>query len=190
MSKTWLETINDVNERFRQDINLDVLPSRAPGNAVITCMDPRVNLNAIGIPDFEEDGSLDSNTRIIRTLGARAEERSLLVGVMLAGIKEIAVLMHTDCGCCLAHKNIDTLLERLDNRLDEHELAALRTKFGEPFKDKLLKYLKTFQDPFEAIKEEVKHIKQLPFIPKDVRVHGLVYTLETGKVEVVVNGYA
>ena len=79
----WITEIVEANAAFRDRIEVAKLPvKRAPGRAVITCMDPRVNLRAIGVQPFFEDGGNDSTTRIIRTLGAIADERSLLVGIL------------------------------------------------------------------------------------------------------------
>ena len=91
----WLESILLDNARFRKRISLDRLPvQRTPGAlAVITCMDPRINLEAIGIPGFTQHGSGTSSVRIIRSIGAMAEPRSLVIGIFLAGIREVVVLM-------------------------------------------------------------------------------------------------
>jgi carbonic anhydrase len=53
----------------------------------------------------------------------------------------------------------------------------------------LLGWLRAFQDPREAVKTEVTRVKGFPFVPRSIAVHGLVYDLATGQVEVVVNGY-
>jgi len=37
--------------------------------------------------------------------------------------------------------------------------------------------------------QEVNAIKKLDFVPDSLIVHGLVYDLLSGKVEVIVNGY-
>jgi len=190
-TQSWLETIKQKNQAFTSKVNPDDLPTaRAPGPAVITCMDPRVNLAALGIPGFADDGSNDSAVRIIRTIGAMVEERSLIVGIFLANISEIVVLMHTDCGCCLAHKNIDTIISRMEERLPAERFTSFKEELGEPFRENLLAHLKAFEDPLEAVKKEVASIKALSYAPDNLVVHGLVYTLETGKAEVVVDGYA
>lgn len=190
-TQSWLESIKEANRAFTDRVSADDLPTaRAPGPAVITCMDPRVNLGALGIPGFAEDGSNDSAVRIIRTLGGMAEERSLIVGMFLANISEIVVLMHTDCGCCLAYKNIDTIISRMQKRLSEEAFGSFKGRIGEPFRENLLAHLKAFEDPFEAVIKEVVAIKALPYAPENLVVHGLVYGLETGEAEVVVDGYA
>jgi carbonic anhydrase len=190
-TELWLDTVLQANARFRARIRPERLPvQRAPGTvAVITCMDPRVNLEAIGIPPFAEDGARDSSIRVIRTIGGMADARSLVIGMFLAGVREFAVLMHTDCGCCLAHSRIDTIMENMEKRLDPDRLQAFRETIGEPFRENLRTWLKAFEDPRDAVQQEVAAIRALPFMPPDVAIHGLVYEVSSGNVEVVVNGY-
>lgn len=190
-SNNWLETIVHENERFRQRVSLDNLPvQRTPGSlAVITCMDPRVNLEAIGIPRFTSQGEGKSSVRIIRTIGAMAEPRSLVIGNFLAGIREVVVLMHSDCGCCLAFSKVDTIIENMNKELSASQLQEFKTEIGEPFRENLIDWLKVFEDPREAVKKEIDSIKSLPFVSEKMIFHGLVYEISTGKVEVVVNGY-
>lgn len=191
MNTTWLDHIRESNRAFKQRVSEVSLPTaRASGPAVITCMDPRVNLAALGVPSFAEDGGSTSAVRIIRTIGGMAEERSLLVGIFLANISEIVVLMHTDCGGCLAHKNVDLIISRMHERLPTEALHGYKERLGEPFRERLREHLKAFKDPFEAVEKEVAAIKALPYTPDDLVVHGLIYTLATGVVEVVVDGYA
>ncbi len=114
---SWLEEIREANGRFKEKIDIDVLPTeRQPcPYAVVTCMDPRVNLESAGIQPFKLNGELKSQVRVIRTIGGMAENRSLIVGIHLAGFKEIAVIMHTDCGCSLAYHKIDRIPEIIDS---------------------------------------------------------------------------
>ncbi|NDJ75533.1 MAG: hypothetical protein GYB65_04675 [Chloroflexi bacterium] len=186
----WLDQIKTANSAYQARIVPGKLPvERAPGPAVITCMDPRVNLEAIGIPAFAGDGAGASPVRIIRTLGAMADSRSLLAGIFLAGFREIVLLVHTDCGCRLAYARIDVIVENMQNRLSPAAFQAFRADIGEPFAEKLRTYLKAFQDPRAAVEREIDSIRRLPFVPDDLILHGLLYELETGRVEVVVNGY-
>ncbi len=186
----WLDDITAENKRFRERIDLKKLPTdRASGHAVITCMDPRVNLEAIGIPGFDRTGGGTSTVRIIRTLGGVADDRSLLVGVFLAGIREMTVVMHTDCGSCLAYANIDVIVDNLRQRLPADRFAAFQSEIGEPFRDRLRQYLKVFQTPEEALERELERIRHLPFIPEDLILHGAIYELTSGAIQVLANGY-
>lgn len=188
---SWLDSILDENRRFGQQIQADELPTeRQPcPYAVVTCMDPRVNLAAVGIPPFEPTGASHSQVRVIRTLGGIAEERSLVVGIHLAGFKEVAVLMHTDCGCSVAFAKADTIVENLEANLSPEQWQQFRESLGEPVRDRLRTWLHAFEDPRQAVTNEVEAIKAHPFVPDSLVVHGLVYDLSSGTVEVVVNGY-
>jgi carbonic anhydrase len=187
----WLDQIVAENSKFNARIHPDKLPiARMPGPAVITCMDPRVNLESVGISGFSGEGEGESSVRIIRTLGAMADNRSLLVGIFLAGVREIVLLMHTDCGCCLAYSKIDVIVENMKNRLSSEAFRAFKAEIGEPFAERLRTYLKAFEDPHKAVKKEIESIRRIPFVPDELILHGLLYELNSGKVEVVVNGYS
>lgn len=184
-----LASILQANKTFKAQIFENKLPARQPDSlAVITCMDPRINLEALGIQQFSADGAGHSAVRIIRTIGGMADERSLIIGLFLAGIRELVVLMHTDCGCCLAHSKIDTLIENMQDSLTPNQLKNVHQKIGAPFRDRLQAHLKTFENPIAAVKQEVERLKQLPFVPEGIIVHGLVYDVATGDIEVVVSG--
>ena len=187
----WLEQLIDHNKMFLNNIDARQLPTqRQPcERAIVTCMDPRMNLEAVGIPAFKPTGQIQSQVRIIRTLGARCDDRSLLAGIHLAGIKEIAVLMHTDCGCCLAWHNVNTIIDNLKTDLSTKALEKLTDEIGDLEKQSLRKWLQAFAHPYQAVADEVDIIKSKPFACNDLIVHGLVYELETGTCEVVVNGY-
>ncbi len=186
----WIEDIQSVNLAFKSRVDKDKLPvAREKGTAVITCMDPRVNLEAIGIPSFSEKGEGYSSIRIIRTLGAMADYRSLIVGIYLAGIREVMIMMHTDCGCCLANSKIDVIMNNMQSQLSEQSFYAFKAEIGEPFEANLRRYLKTFDNPHDAVVAEIDRIRDLNFIPDDLILHGVVYELSSGNINIVVNGY-
>lgn len=58
-----------------------------------------------------------------------------------------------------------------------------------PSREKLIAWLKAFENSRDAVRNEISLLKELSFVPDDVIFHGLVYHLETGAVGVVVNGY-
>jgi carbonic anhydrase len=191
LMNSLLSDIKTANEKFIRRIDLDNLPvQRTPGRLlIVTCMDPRVNLESVGVEPFGADGSCNSDVRVIRTIGGMAETRSLIIGIHLAGIKQIVIMMHTDCGCCAAWSKADAIIASMETTLGAEELIATRALIGEPFgKESLRKYLFAFDNPIDAVKNEVERIRVLPFVPKDVAIYGLIYELATGKVEVVAVG--
>jgi carbonic anhydrase len=188
---TWLHQIVQSNAQFtaRIDTHYHPLKRESCPYAIITCMDPRVNLEAVGIPPFTHEGMVGSQVRIIRTLGAMSDHRSLVVGIHLAGFKEIALMMHTDCGGHLAYTHIEKLIENMRTNLSDTQFYEFTRMIGEPFTEKLIDWLKAFEDPGEAVKQEILRLKSQPFLPHSLVIHGLIYDLSTGAIEVVINGY-
>jgi len=187
----WLKKICETNDQFKEQVDVDVLPTerRPCPYAIVTCMDPRVNLESVGIQQFTPNGELRSQIRVIRTIGGMHENRSLAVGIPLAGFKELAVIMHTDCGCSLAYHKVDKIIENMEANLGPKKVKDIKNIIGEPFRKNLLEWLHAFQNPREAVKKEVVDIKNSPFVPDTMNIHGLVYDLSSGGIEVVVNGY-
>jgi carbonic anhydrase len=188
---SWLETMLEHNAAFQARVNPDKLPvQRTPGkHAIVTCMNPRVNLEAFGVPSFGVNGEGSSSVRIIRTIGAIPEPRSIIIGLFLAGIREVALVMHTDCGCCLAFSKIDAIIQNTQDVLTEQQWQTFKEEIGKPFRERLINYLHVFEDPRVALVQEIKMLKQQPFIPEDLIVHGLLYEVATGRLEVINNGY-
>jgi carbonic anhydrase len=77
----------------------------------------------------------------------------------------------------------------MQQRLSSQAFEAFRQEIGEPFGERLRDHLKAFEDPRLAVQQEVESIYSLPFAPADLVVHGLVYDLGSGSIEVIINGY-
>ena len=187
---TWIEEIAASNNSFRKRLRKEDLPYERKycPYALITCMDPRVNPEAAGIKPFGQTGESYSNIRIIRTIGAVHEVRSLVIGIHLAGFKEVAVLMHTDCGLFLAFHNAEKILGNMRASLSEEQLNEVKGLIGELSCENLINWLNAFQDPYEAVEREVLSMKKSPFVPESLILHGLVYDLSSGRIDIVVNG--
>ena len=56
-------------------------------------------------------------------------------------------------------------------------------------KDELSQWIDTFHNPKDNVEKSVASIHENPLIPNDIPVHGLITNPDTGKVDVVVNGY-
>lgn len=187
----WLAQLLSRNAAFREDLDPCKLPvARTAGRfGLITCMDPRINPAALGIAPFGDDGTGASEVRIIRTIGAMAEDRSLIVGIHLAGIREFAIVMHTDCGNCLAKAKIHTIAGSLRKTMPPAGHAEFQNSLSEPLPEGLVRFLKAFDDPYQAVAQEVQAIGDKAFVPRDVVLHGLVYDLASAELTVVVDGY-
>jgi len=187
----WLDQLLSRNAAFREGLDPRRLPvTRTPGRfGLITCMDPRINPAALGIAPFGAGGAGTSSVRIIRTIGAMAEDRSLIVAIHLAGVREFAIVMHTDCGNCLAKAKIGTIADSLRETMAPQDHATFQESLAAPYRRGLLDFLKAFDDPYQAVAQEVATIRAKAFVPHDVILHGLVYDLATAKLDLVVDGY-
>lgn len=132
--------------------------------AVLTCMDARL------MPDqFLGFGIGDAH--VIRNAGALATEdaiRSLIISTHLLGTREILIIPHTDCGM-------------LTFREDEVK-KQLQQRYGA---DASELHLYPFTDLHESLKQQVQRVRQCPFIARDIPIYGLIYHVETGRLEEV-----
>lgn len=130
------------------------------GVAVITCMDARIDLNALL-------GLRAGEAHVMRNAGGivtDGELRSLAISQRKLGTRSVVVLTHTGCG--------------MASFTDEDFLAELADDTGEapgwaPG---------AFSDPFAAARAGVATVRASPYLPHTDDVHGLVLDLETGEI--------
>src|SRR5947209_14249724 len=122
-----IDEILDYNERFLQKTQLPIIGHAPRKNlAVVTCMDCRL------VQMFEQALGLERGDVLeLRTAGATISEeeredaandliRSLAGGIYLLGVREVAVIGHTECG--LAHVNSIALTASLQPLCVAHQL--------------------------------------------------------------------
>jgi len=132
--------------------------------AVLACMDARLTV---------EDmlGLRTGDAHIIRNAGGLATEdalRSLVISYKLLGTREFFVIEHTDCGMLTFEEaDVQAQIAR-DTGADASGLRLY------PFKD-----LKA------NLGAQLQIIRDCPFIPKDIPVHGMIYHVESGELELV-----
>jgi carbonic anhydrase len=189
MPKRWLDEILEKNEAYASKPDFLRQPTTGlPGQmALVTCMDPRVNLEAVGVRPKKEGEPVE---RVILTRGGVPDMASLFVLLYVGNMKEVAFMTHTDCGLTKIQKDPGRAVARMKERLGEEGFKRAKALMGgEPLEKKILNWLDTFEDPREEVKRRVENFKNHPLVPPDVIAHGLLLDLATGKVEVVVNGY-
>ncbi len=187
----WLSTLLARNAAFRAKADPARLPvARRPGRfGLVTCMDPRLNPAVLGLDGFGPDGAGGGDVRVIRTIGGMADDRSLIVCIHLAGIREFAFITHTDCGNCLAKARIDAISDSLRATMSADDHKAFADAIGGDDPARLVAHLKAFDDPRVAVEQEIDSVRRKPFVPADVILHGLVYDLATATLDLVVDGY-
>ncbi len=160
------EQILDANRRYGASFDRSKLampPARQL--AVVVCMDARLT-----VEDFL--GLRTGDTHIIRNAGGVVTDdvlRSLIISYKLLGTREFLVINHTDCGM-LTFKD-----EELRQKLVEDTGADTSGLVFHAFVD------------LEAnVRAQVQKIKDSPFIPGDIPVHGLIFQVEDGRLREVV----
>ena len=151
--------------------------------AVITCMDTRLTHL------FEEALGLQRGDVLqLRTAGATIPEgqevngdviRSLAGGIYLLGVREVAVIGHTECG--LSHGNLAALTASMQALgVDPAQLPEQ----GE----ELLRWLGTFQDVRQNVVRTAQAVRTSPYLPRSIPIHALVIDVQTGKLEMIDRG--
>jgi carbonic anhydrase len=130
----------------------------------------------------------------IRTAGATISEpdrskasndliRSLATGIYFLGVREVAVIGHTDCG-----------LSRPDSKMLLASMQALRVDVNRLIKqeqlgdiDGLMSWLGAFRKVHVNVHEVVEIIRTSPYLPR-IPVHGLVMDVNTGKLDLIDKG--
>ena len=178
------------NNQFVQQTQLPII-GHAPRKhmAVVTCMDCRlVNM-------FEQAlGLARGDVLELRTAGATISEnerkeadndliRSLAGGIYLLGVREVAVIGHTQCG--LAHANPTALLAAMQALGVDPQKLIEQESLGDV--NGLLRWLGAFNDVHINVREVVNVIRNSPYLPK-IPVHGLVINIKTGALELVERG--
>jgi carbonic anhydrase len=153
------------NRQYAEKFTLENLPMPpARRLAVLACMDARLSVeNLLGLKTGE--------AHIIRNAGGLATEdalRSLIISSHLLGTRTYFVIHHTDCG----------MLSFTDDKLREQ----LKTETGH---DTSHLHFHAFSDLEQSVKDDLQTIKDNPFLPRDIELHGFVYDVRTGKLHEV-----
>ncbi|WP_303647865.1 beta-class carbonic anhydrase [Haloarchaeobius amylolyticus] len=144
---------------------------------VIACMDERIPLeDALGI----ELG----DAHVFRNAGGKVTDdviRSAALTTNFFDTEEIIVVNHTDCGMMSAPD--ETVVEGLEHAcggdIDRVELdpSLPALNIGDA---SLAEWIRMTDDIDDACERQVAFLKNHPFIPDDVTVHGYVYEVESG----------
>lgn len=117
------------------------------------------------------------DAHVIRNAGASARDalRSIVISQQLLGTNEVILVKHTGCGMLTFDNAAATGV--VEQNLGAGGKLAL-SAFGGEFL--------AFPELEEAVRDDVRLLKETPLIKDDVAITGWVYEVETGKVRQVV----
>ncbi|GAX89025.1 beta-class carbonic anhydrase [Effusibacillus lacus] len=186
--RTNLYQILEANDRFISEqayksYQTDKFPDKRI--VILTCMDTRlVELleRAMGISQGQ--------AKIIRVAGAQVHHpfgsvmHSILIAVHMLEADEVIVVGHHDCGMQSVGKEI--FVDRMMQRgISEHTIRTMEHAGIE-----LDRWLRKFDNIYDSVRSTVSIVKNHPFLEEaGIPVHGLVIDPQTGKLELVVDGY-
>src|SRR5215475_12577540 len=131
---------------------------------ILTCMDSRMDLEQLL-------GLRVGDAHMVRNAGGLATDdaiRSLILSTHLLGTRAIAVIQHTECG--------------LMGITDEQMRFRLSSETG---KDASHLSFHAFTDLDHNVAEQVTRVREHPFLPKNIQVHGYIYDVKKGKLREV-----
>ncbi|WP_017755448.1 beta-class carbonic anhydrase [Calidifontibacillus oryziterrae] len=151
---------------------------------ILTCMDTRLTEL---LPEAMNIGHGDA--KIIKNAGAILSHpfgsimRSILVAVYSLNAKEVFVVGHHDCG--ITGLSANPILDKaVLSGVTRDQIDMLRNAGID-----IDNWLQGFSCVAESVEQSVNRIQRHPLFPKDVPVHGLLIDPETGKLDLLVDGY-
>lgn len=149
--------------------------------AIVSCMDTRLTeLLPMALGLKNGDAKIIKNAGGIISHPFGSAMRSLLIGIYELDVKEILVIGHTDCGA--RHTDSKKIIEKMKQRGIEQKNIDLVKYYGIDFDT----WLGGFKDLDLSIKKSVELIRNHPFVPEEIMIHGLVIDSVTGELRKVI----
>jgi carbonic anhydrase len=172
---TALDRILAHNRAFTASREARALPPADPRRlAVVACYDPRLDtllLQALGLQPSE--------AFMLRTAGALIQPkggvmRSLGLAVFMFGVTDIVIVGHTSCRMATFQNAefVDMFRRR----------GVPREAFGT---EDLREWAGAISDPARGVQASMRNVADAAFLPRDVRISGLVLDDTTGTLAVV-----
>lgn len=154
------------NEAYAEQFSLQGLEAKAAsGLAVVTCMDSRIEPLAML-------GLRPGDAKILRNAGARVTDdvlRTLILAVHLLGVERILVVPHTRC------------------RMSAQDEAAVHQAILDASGiDTRSLELRPSPDTRGTLRADIQRIRSSPYLPTGLPVGGVLYDVDTGRLERVV----
>ena len=132
--------------------------------AILTCMDTRLGLHALGLEP--------QDAHMIRNAGGIVTEdalRSLLISHYMLGTNEVMVINHTDCG----------LMKASEQEMHDHIEQAAGLPPNSPI------VFHAFKDVEKNVREQMEKLRAHSWVRKEMQIRGFVFDMGTGKLREV-----
>ncbi|RAP78190.1 beta-class carbonic anhydrase [Paenibacillus montanisoli] len=182
-----LKDILAFNEQFVANRDYEkYLTDRFPDKkmVIVTCMDARLTeLLPKALNLRNGDAKIIKNAGAIVTQPFGNIMRSILIALYELGADEVVVIGHHECG--MTGINPEVVIEHmLDSGVSQETVRTLRNSGMH-----LERWLTGFDNVHDSVERSVGIIKNHPLLPPNTPVHGLIIDPQTGKLDLVVNGY-
>ena len=176
-----LENILEHNRKFVQERSRTGEDKPISGHAhkdvmVFTCMDTRlVELLEAAMGFSRGDIKILKNAGNIIRNNCSDVIRSVAVGTVIMGLKEVYVVGHKDCG--MRKQNVEDIRAKMvEKGIAQEAIEAID----------IAEWFGLLKNEVENVKDAVEKLKESPYIPKTVVIHGLMMDPNTGEIEVIV----
>lgn len=158
-----IDEVVDRNRKYAEQFTQGGLPGRPPRLrlAVLACLDCRLHMS-------ELLGLELGDAHILRNAGGVVTEdvlRSLIISYHIGGTREFMIINNTKCGM-LTFKDED-LAARLERETGKVPIIPAR--------------FLAFTDLENNVREQIQKVRSHPWIPESLRVRGLIYDVDTGR---------
>jgi len=152
--------------------------------AILTCMDTRlVELLPRALNLRNGDAKIIKNAGAILTQPFGSAMRSILVAIHQMGVQEMLVIGHHGCGMT----QLDS--ESLVRKFKENGISDVVIDTLENSGIRMERFLKGFDKVEEGVLHSIDMIRRHPLVPDYIPVHGFIIDPETGKLELISDGY-
>ncbi|AHM55749.1 putative carbonic anhydrase YvdA [Peptoclostridium acidaminophilum DSM 3953] len=175
-----LEKVLEANRGFVEAVKngktQSIVDSKAQRKALIfTCIDTR-------LVNFLEKamGFKRGDVKVIKNPGNVIREdcgdviRSIAVAALMMGIEEVYVVGHLDCG--MKKQTAEEIAKMMIQRGIDPEIVK---------NTDIKKWAGIIDDEEENVRDAVEKIKNSPYMPKDVKIYGLLMCPDTGELKVI-----
>ncbi|UJF36030.1 beta-class carbonic anhydrase [Paenibacillus hexagrammi] len=181
------DILNHNNEFVENQEYKQYLTTKFPDKkmVVLTCMDTRlVELLPKAMNLSNGDAKIIKNAGAILSHPFGSIMRSIIVAVYALKADEVVVVGHYDCG--MTGLNSDQVLNLAKERGISTDVIDTLQHSGID----LAGWLTGFDHVQDGVVKSVNIIRNHPLLPKNLPVHGMIINPETGKLDLVEDGYA